>query len=415
MAYTESIKDLERLRKILLNFYVDGSKTKEDYLPSFYRGASFVIENALGEDVQTTRKNGKSKKSISLDARIHQVNPLYKLFFLKSFNNNDISLHFHIIDILSDRKRKRLADITEELRQRYFDYFEDSDKNTTQKDNFQDTVRNKLEEMVSLGIIDAISVGNRFEYSLPEDIVSINGMEDAISFFSSSFPSGVLGEIIKQEYLEENKDDIFVFKHNYINHALDADVLCVALNAAKESRKVEFDYDTRSQREDQYRFSVFPIKVYSSVSEGRQYLFSYNYNNNHYTFFRLDKIHNMKVGEKDEMADNHRAFFEENRKKMWGSSLNNEWKTEHVEFVLSIPVSEGFVLSRLNREKRNCDVRKIEEEKYLVSVDVVDPRAMVPWIRTFYGRLESFSSSDENITKEIQEDIKSLKEYYDAL
>ena len=37
---------MERLRKILLNFYVDGSKTKEDYLPSFYRGASFVIENA---------------------------------------------------------------------------------------------------------------------------------------------------------------------------------------------------------------------------------------------------------------------------------------------------------------------------------------------------------------------------------
>ena len=75
MAYTESIKDLERLRKILLNFYVDGSKTKEDYLPSFYRGASFVIENAVGEDVHTTRKNGKSKKSISLDARIHQVMP----------------------------------------------------------------------------------------------------------------------------------------------------------------------------------------------------------------------------------------------------------------------------------------------------------------------------------------------------
>ena len=323
MAYTESIKDLERLRKILLNFYVDGSKTKEDYLPSFYRGASFVIENALGEDVQTTRKNGKSKKSISLDARIHQVNPLYKLFFLKSFNNNDISLHFHIIDILSDRKRKRLADITEELRQRYFDYFEDSDKNTTQKDNFQDTVRNKLEEMVSLGIIDAISVVNRFEYSLPEDIVSINGMEDAISFFSSSFPSGVLGEIIKEEYLEDKNDDIFVFKHNYINQALDADVLCISLNAAIESRKVEFDYDTRSQREDQFHFSAFPIKVYSSVSEGRQYLFSYNYNNNHHTFFRLDKIHNIKVGEKDVMADNHRDFFEENRKKIWGSSLNN--------------------------------------------------------------------------------------------
>ena len=115
------------------------------------------------------------------------------------------------------------------------------------------------------------------------------------------------------------------------------------------------------------------------------------------------------------MADNHRAFFEENRKKMWGSSFNNEWKTEHVEFVLSIPESEGFVLSRLNREKRNCDVRKIEEEKYLVSADVVDPRAMIPWIRTFYGRIESFSSTDDNITKEIQEDIKSLKEYYDAL
>ena len=112
------------------------------------------------------------------------------------------------------------------------------------------------------------------------------------------------------------------------------------------------------------------------------------------------------------MADNHRDFFEENRKKMWGSSFNNEWKTEHVEFVLSIPESEGFVLSRLNREKRNCDVRKIDEEKYLVSADVVDPRAMVPWIRTFICRITELHFSNKAIEKQFKSDIEKMYRMY---
>lgn len=415
MAYTESVKDLERLREILLNFYVDGSKTKEEYLASFYRGACVVIENALSENVITLGKGAKSRKTISIDARLCQINPLYKLFFLKSYNKNDISLHFHIIDILSDGKKKRLSEIKDILTQRYYNFYEDSEENISENDYFKDTVRNKLNEMVSLGIVDSDPVGNRFEYYLSNDDILIGGLEDAVSFFSSSYVAGVIGEVIKEEYFEGSENEIFTYKHNYLNKILDADALCVVLSAAKDSRRVKFDYDTRSQRVDTYHFSAFPIKVYSSVSEGRQYLFSYNYSNNHYTFFRLDKIHNVEIGEVDDMAESHRAFYKENSQKIWGASISNDWSTEHVEFVLSITEDEKYVLSRLLREKRNCTVTDLGDSKYLVSTDVINPKGMLPWIRTFYGRLEAFSSSDKSLEKDVKEDIKVLKEYYDAL
>ncbi|MSU05903.1 WYL domain-containing protein [Spirochaetales bacterium NM-380-WT-3C1] len=413
MAYSESIRDLERLREIILNFYVDGSKTKDEYLASFYRGASIIIENALCENIQIIRKAGKTRKFISVDARKHQNNPLHKIFFIKSYSSNDISFYFHIIDILHDNKTKKISEITEELRQRYYNFYEDSDGNITQKKYFPDTVRNKLEELVSLGIVSTIIIGNRFEYYIEKNEINLNYLKDSLSFFSNAFPAGFIGEIIQRDY-QKSKEDLFVFKHNYLNHVLDADILCVTLDAIRTSRKIEFDYNSLTQHESNDHFLVYPLKIYSSVSEGRQYLFCFNYKNNLYAFFRLDKMHNIKTENIDDKALIHKQFYLDNHDKMWGTSIKKEWKTEHVEFVVKINSNEDYILKRINREKRNCVIKKIDETLYLITNDVLSPYSMIPWIRTFYGKIISISSSDSLFLKEIKEDISALKEYYNA-
>ena len=69
----------------------------------------------------------------------------------------------------------------------------------------------------------------------------------------------------------EKPSDIFRFKHHYVLHALDSDILCDLLLAISERRAVElFICSLRNGRD--YQRTVCPLKIYSSTQSGRQYL-----------------------------------------------------------------------------------------------------------------------------------------------
>ena len=48
---------------------------------------------------------------LSIDSRVTRHNPLYKAWKTKSFTDGDITLHFIIMDILSDGQELSLVDI----------------------------------------------------------------------------------------------------------------------------------------------------------------------------------------------------------------------------------------------------------------------------------------------------------------
>jgi len=100
MAYSELIKDINRIRACIRNFYVFGFYTREENAAAFggsarsYDNDKRRVESWMGEYLSFHQNS--AGKSVFLSAAGSSIlrNPLYRAFKAKSFTANDIVLHF---------------------------------------------------------------------------------------------------------------------------------------------------------------------------------------------------------------------------------------------------------------------------------------------------------------------------------
>ena len=97
---------------------------------------------------------------------------------------------------------------------------------------------------------------------------------------------------------------------------------------------------------------------------------------------------------------------------MWGISLGSCDSTEHVEFTININDNENYIFRRLIREKRFGEVRCIDKNTYVFSADVYDTSEMIPWIRTFTGRLVTLNFSNRTVENLFKNDILDMYRIY---
>ena len=103
MAYSELIKNFQRVRDYMRAFYVFGFKSRDEY--SKKSGRSYDnerrrIESWLGDYMRFSKTEEGKSVFLSIDSRAMPENPLYKAFKTSSFTDRDITLHFILFDIL---------------------------------------------------------------------------------------------------------------------------------------------------------------------------------------------------------------------------------------------------------------------------------------------------------------------------
>ena len=198
------------------------------------------------------------------------------------------TLHFYILDLLSDGSALSSKEIVDRINDDYLSIF----SGVFSLD--ESTVRKKLKEYETLGLLKSEKAGREVLYQRTDDEdFDLTSWADALAFFSEEDPVGVVGSFLidKLDY----PSDTFRFKHHYILHTLDSDVLCELLQAIDERRAVELVIRSlRSARE--YQRTVCPLKIYISTQSGRQYLLGYHYRGQRMVFFRLDAIKKVSIG-----------------------------------------------------------------------------------------------------------------------
>lgn len=105
--------------------------------------------------------------------------------------------------------------ITEAIDKKYLSIFRDP------KLFDESTVRKKLKEYVSDGLLKSERAGKSVVYYRAED--NETDCSDALDFFSEVSPCGVVGSYLLDRI--DAHDEHFAFKHHYITQALDSDVL----------------------------------------------------------------------------------------------------------------------------------------------------------------------------------------------
>ena len=413
-AYSELIKNFEKIRAYVRDFYVYGFKSRDDYSETSAKSARSYdderrrLESWLGDHMSFVRTPEGKNVFISIDSRTIRHNPLYNAWKAKSFTDGDITLHFILFDILHDPCVKRtLSELLAEIDETYLSGFAHPQMYD------ESTARKKLKEYCEAGIIVTEKEGRRVYYRRV-DSTDLSDLNDALHYFSEVAPCGVVGSYILDKLHCDT--DAFTFKHHYITSAIDSGVLTSLFLAMQEKRAVTVTNLRRGQQlTGQHR--IVPLRIFISVQNGRQHLLAYLPADNSFYAYRVDYLSAVRLEQPTPRFDELRAELDRMQSKMWGVSLlrSGKWgteRTEHVEFTVRIGENEQHIIRRLEREKRVGQVERLDAHTYRFSADVYDSGEMIPWIRTFICRIIHLRFSNRTVENQFKQDIAAMYRMY---
>ena len=410
MAYNELIKNFEKIRAYMRDFYIYGFKSRDGYDKKSLRSYDDErrrMESWLGEHMRFVRTPEGKNVFISIDSRSSNHNPFYNALKAKSFTDGDITLHFILFDILYNEKDAySLTELMNKIDEDYLSCFEEPMAFD------ESTLRKKLKEYIEEGIIISEKRGKYLLYRRAKD-VKIDNIYDVIDFYSEIAPCGVIGSFLHDK--EGKHDEVFAFKHHYITSAIDSDVLC-SLFLAMQSKSVVTLHNLSRKSTEPRKNRVVPLRIHISVQDGKQYLIAYQPDFNSIKSFRIDYLSNVKIEKPTPRFDELRKMLDNMESKMWGvgcrGCLSREERLEHVEFTIQIEEDEEHIVRRLQREKRIGRVEKIDDYTYRFIADVYETSELIPWIRTFICRIKKLNFSNRTIENKFKQDIEQMYKMY---
>lgn len=405
--FSELIKNFDSIRDSLRNFFIFGhvkrsgitTKSTRSYDNELRRIKSWLKDIVKCD----TSINGKSF-CISVNPSAVNTNPLYSAFKSKSFTDKDVILHFFLLDVLA----------TKELTLNEISDIAVSTFNTAEIET--QTIRNKLKEYAELGIVKIRKSNKTFNYSLADTklnqlIEKSSNIKQAISFFSEMAHLPVAGHFILNRLNDVSNH--FCYKHYFMASCLDEIILLELLDAIKKDSEVIItNYSERLKKT--FEMKLFPIKIFVSTRTGRRYLIGAHPNFNKLTTLRLDYIKSVEQAEKCAEAESYRKILKDSLAHSFGTTVLKYGKTEHFEMLLNIDEEkEQFILERLKRESRGGTIEKINPNTFLYSVDVFDTTDMMPWVKSFIGRIIKVSGDNQLVTNRFYSDIERLVKLYE--
>ncbi len=406
-GFSELIKNFDKTRDYVRDFFIYGCKVRSEFdrkSSRTYDDEKRRVESWLKDYLRSETTARGKQVSISVDSAKVPENPLFQALSSKSFTDNDIRLHFLLIDLLSDGSACSASMLTQKLLDEYDAVFDEQ------------TVRGKLREYTEEGIFTAEKHGRQLLYRLtpgtPAQLFAdYQGLEEAVQFFSGVPEFGFIGYSLLQAADKTNSR--FLMKHQYIVHILEDDVLLQVLDAIAQKHQLWVHY--RSRQGMAQEVSCVPMRIHCSVQTGRRYLLHYDTAIKRFGSLRLDQIRRVHDAGECEAYDRLKEAFFRNADKCFGVSFGERKAgipSVPIRIVLRMdPDTEPFILERLQREKRSGRIERLDREHLALTISVFDPNEMMSWLKTYIGRIVSIEGAPEQL-RQFGRDVERMQEMY---
>lgn len=429
--YNNFIKSYDTIRDTLRTMFLYGSYSREDFTLKQISGRKYDNErrrilNYLRDDVIDDFSYQGNSKTVRIvyNKYEHLGNFLAESFLTKTFTRNDVILYFLILQVLTVNEspldaQEILSFICELLPEE-----EDLDISTLSR---------KLKQMVEEELLQVKWNKNKKLYTLAEDIFEdlsdqeLKQLYVAVDFFRNTsainLPGYYLGETLER-YLHYERNlgvregEVFNYKHNHLQRIIDDEVISLVFEGIYERRKLEFQYHEEKKNE-----KVIPLKLIIEYYYGRQYLYAFNDGTKEPELYRIDRVKKMRLAEpldrcqsvdskeslEDEEKDNYTAVLE----KSWCATLMPPQGVTEIQVEITLNEhTQSFLINRLLKEGRWGSLQRVDEGKYLFTIEVNDPLEMIPWLRSFAGYVTVRQSEEHNTQELLLADAKeALKNY----
>ena len=127
----------------------------------------------------------------------------------------------------------------------------------------------------------------------------------------------------------------------------------------------------------------------------------WNYLFKRFAFYRLDRI--KESCKSNECINKNEMMMRADTVvlKIMGSVVRKRKLHRKLEMTVRIANGEEYILKRLEREKET-ELSKLANGDYKFRAEVYDASEMIPWIKTFTGRIVEIKCSNECVEKQIK-------------
>lgn len=425
MSMSNDISEVNMLRDFVREIYVESFHSPNGHIsihsPSGRsEGEAKSRLHAFFEENFIT-KNSENEDVLKFDSRTVNKNPLFAIWKMCHFKPEYLTRDFALVDLLS----------TKEYKEGLSDYDLKSDDSGKNKLEFyagrpisHKQLTPYIENLRTNGILDVKESFNeegkllKRIYKLVDTRKIQNLIKEkteiiaAIQFASETFPCGVIGSYILDSIDEETSCPIFNFKHHFIYNTLDSEVMYTIFSAINEKRfvKIKRKIDI---------IQVTPIQVRFSARDGRTYLVYYA-DDEKYKGFNIANFENIVSVEKSDNCSYFDSLIEEYnsiKNRLWGKSIKiGINKTEHVDFTIQYEDSEIYIPQRLQREAFSGHIENNpNKNEATFSAELLDPQELIPWIRSYFGRITQFHFENKELQQQLEDEIKKMYAMYNNL
>ena len=404
------------IRELIRNLYLEGLNNYLDTgnlgisARTFYNNLN-TIRNFLDERFISSKTNTKKESNpvISFDTREETENPLFALWKTSNSIASNLSFDFAIMDILEDYPDGI----------NWFSLSSDSDSNRhdnplskyVSKGIDKKSVKAKLEKLAEAGVIEFFEKKKKIrktDTKRIKELLSSREFKQAIQFASETCPLGVIGSFILDSLSNAASEPVNTpihYKHHFVFNSIDYEILYIFLEAINEKCFVEIETEKFGLR------TIVPLKIFISTQTGRTYVVFWNKEEETLFSENLELILTSKKTEICSEYDLYRKKLSEMECHMWGVSFKteNSSELEHVRFVIEYPSEKekNYIPARIKREAAIGTVKELDDYHSEFTADIIDSNEIIPWIRSFFGRITEL---DFPYTSKIKEDVTLLAE-----
>lgn len=430
--YNHFIKDYETIRGILKEFFIYGCYNKEQLIKferikgKKYDNESRRIRYFINKiNLIENRINGKKIINFKYDRYDNIGNFLIKSFKTKTFNSQDINLHFFILQILSrEQKELSINEIMLIIQEEVFHECNDDEISYRM-------LRDKLNELIMLGMIQ-LTESNPIKYKLAPNVLEefsvdeLNNLHQILYLFRNispiTVPAYFAQDTIKNYLVYYQGDDcltkdVFLFKHTFLQNISNDEVIHDLLSAMRNQNEVEFIYSDMSQ----IAIRAIPMKIIYDQHYGRQFIFCFNQEVKKPQTYRIDRIGRVKVLTENTFESKDYKCYETLINKSWSMTQLNDLidpmnaNTISIEIDFIIDDGKEYIFQQLLSERRQGVITEISKTHWLYSIDVINPLEMIPWIRSYCEYAHVRKSEEHDIAERIKDDWQEVLKAYGVI
>lgn len=405
--FQELVRSFSKTREYVRDFFVYGFKTRNEFKtksPRTYDNERRRLESWLAPFVRKDYVSKGSNISLAIDSNLLDTNPLFQVWKTKSFTDNDIVLHFLILDLLWEGSTLTAEEITDCLLNQYETLFDIQ------------TVRRKCNSYVKEGILDKEKIGKTVVFSLDNSLVlwlkSNENALDALAFYQMAGCFGIVGNLLTEQL--DYCNQTFRVKHSFFVHTLEEEILLELVEAMNHKKCVILTIKS-SKRDLTSTALCVPLQIFTSTRSGRRFLCGYTEKRRRFTCFRLDTVKKVIPLETSQIYEELLEKLNRNRKYLWGVSFEGPERHHLDRLTMTLQVQEpveNYIVDRLQHEGRGGTVTRIAKNMYRYEIEVFDCNEILPWVRTFIGRIQSLECTAKSVEQRFYQDLQRMYQIY---